>query len=77
MSTGHCEEVVRLLWQYMDRELDPETARRLEEHVRGCQRCERRHEFEARLRAIVQQKCAGRPAPEALRRRVLALLADL
>jgi len=69
MSTMHCEEVVRLLWRYMDREL--------QEHIRECRHCEPRHEFEARLRAIIRQKCAGRPAPETLRRRVLALLQEL
>ena len=77
MSTMHCEEVVRLLWRYMDRELDPETDRQLQEHIRECRHCEPRHEFEARLRTIIRQKCAGRPAPETLRRRVLALLQEL
>ena len=76
MSTVHCEEVVRLLWRYMDRELDPDTYRRLREHVRQCRNCGPRHEFEARLRSIIQEKCAGQPAPEALRRRVMALLQD-
>ena len=77
MSTVHCEEVVRLLWRYMDRELDPDTSRQLQEHVRQCRSCGPRHEFEARLRAIIQEKCAGQPAPEALRRRVMALLQEL
>lgn len=76
MSTVHCEEVVRLLWRYMDRELDPNTHRQLQEHVRQCRNCGPRHEFEARLRSIIQEKCAGQPAPEALRRRVMALLQE-
>lgn len=73
MTSVHCEEVVRLLWLYLDRELEPEAARRLEAHVRECRDCGPRHEFEARLRAIIREKCAGRPAPEALRRRLLSL----
>ncbi len=77
MSAVHCEEVVRLLWQYMDRELDPDASRLLQEHIRQCRNCGPRHEFEARLRAIIQEKCAGRPAPEALRRRVMAILQEL
>ncbi len=77
MSTLHCEEVVRLLWQFMDRELDPATTRRLQEHIRECRNCGPRHEFEARLRAIIQEKCAGQPAPEPLRRRVMALLQEI
>lgn len=72
-----CEEVARLLWQYMDRELDAATFERLQEHIRQCRDCGPRHEFEARLRTIIRQKCAGQPAPEPLRRRLLALLQDL
>lgn len=72
-----CEEVVRLVWQYMDRELDESTYRQLQEHIRQCRDCGSRHDFEARLRAIIQEKCAGQPAPERLRRRLLAMLQDL
>ncbi|MBI3975776.1 MAG: mycothiol system anti-sigma-R factor [Armatimonadetes bacterium] len=77
MTMMPCEEVARLLWQFMDRELDPVTARALAQHIRACRGCGPRHEFEARLRAIIQEKCAGEPAPEHLRRRVLALLSDI
>ncbi len=72
-----CEEVVRLVWQYMDRELDESTYRQLQAHIRQCRDCGPRHDFEARLRAIIQGKCAGQPAPERLRRRLLAMLQDL
>ncbi len=77
MSAIHCAEVVRLLWQYMDRELDPQTSRLIREHLRLCRDCGGRHEFELRLREIIRQRCAGRPAPEALRRRLRAMLQAL
>lgn len=77
MSMVHCEEVVRLLWQFMDRELDPATMEKLREHIRACRECGPRHDFEARLRALIRQKCAGRPAPAPLRRRVQALIREL
>ncbi len=76
MSAVHCEEVVRLLWQYMDRELDAAAARKLQQHLRECRDCGPRHEFETRLRAIIQEKCAGRRAPESLRRRIMAILQE-
>lgn len=77
MSGKPCREVARFLWQFMDQELDPATARELAEHVRDCYGCGPRIEFEARLRAIIREKCAGVPAPERLRRRVLILLREL
>ncbi len=77
MTRTPCREVARLLWQFMDHELDPASTRRLAEHVRDCHGCGPRIEFEARLRAIIQEKCAGARAPEHLRRRVLALLREI
>lgn len=77
MSGMPCREIARLLWQFMDEELDPATTRQLAEHVRDCHGCGPRIEFEARLRAIIQEKCAGAPAPERLRRRLLILLREL
>jgi len=77
MRGSPCREVVRLLWQFMDQELDPVTARQLAEHVRDCHGCGPRAQFEIRLRAIIQEKCTGEPAPQRLRLRVLALLREL
>ncbi len=77
MSASPCEKAIHLLWQYMDRELDQGAHQRLQEHLRECRECGSRHEFEERLRAIIQEKCIARRAPAALRRRVLALLQDL
>ncbi len=77
MSASPCDKVIHLLWQYMDRELDEAASRRLQEHLRECRECGSRHEFEERLRAIIQEKCTAGRAPTALRRRVLALLQGL
>lgn len=71
-----CADVERLLWRFIDRELDDVTVEELRRHLRFCDDCGDRHEFEVRLRAIIRQKCAGR-APESLRRRVLELLREL
>ena len=34
-----CKDLVDLLSEYVDGELDPATARQLEEHLRGCVEC--------------------------------------
>ncbi|MGH2627660.1 MAG: mycothiol system anti-sigma-R factor [Anaerolineales bacterium] len=77
MTGEPCREAARLLWQFMDQELDPATTRELAQHVRDCHGCGPRAEFELRLRAIIREKCAGEPAPLRLRQRVLALLREL
>ncbi|MGH2453792.1 MAG: mycothiol system anti-sigma-R factor [bacterium] len=77
MSRRPCSDVARLLWQFMDQEVDPATSRRLAAHIRDCRGCGPRAEFEARLRAIIQEKCAGEPAPVHLRLRIHALLRQI
>jgi predicted anti-sigma-YlaC factor YlaD len=34
-----CEEIVRLLSEYLDRQLDKEIEQSMEEHFRECSRC--------------------------------------
>ena len=34
-----CEEVLLRLWEYLDRELGPEEARNIGEHVYSCLKC--------------------------------------
>lgn len=47
-----CEEVLRHLAEYLDRELTPGERAQVEEHLRTCERCAREHRFE---RAVVDE----------------------
>jgi anti-sigma factor (TIGR02949 family) len=48
-----CEEVVRLLWDYLDSELDDDRRLRVHEHLAECEHCAGQFTFEgAFLRAI-------------------------
>ncbi|HEX2258039.1 MAG TPA: zf-HC2 domain-containing protein [Afifellaceae bacterium] len=68
-----CEEVITQLFDYLNRELDPETLAAIEEHIRLCRGCFSRAEFERRLRARLAQ--AGEAeAPESLRRRTRRII---
>lgn len=46
-----CEEALRLLAAYLDRELEPAGAQRLERHLQVCRSCYSRADFERRLKA--------------------------
>lgn len=46
-----CEEAIRLIASYIDRELGPEHNAELEVHVRRCKSCLSRVEFEQKLKA--------------------------
>lgn len=68
-----CEDVVRQLLEYLDRELDEGSIRAIEEHLRHCRGCFSRAEFERRLSERVAESGKAE-APESLRRRVHVLL---
>lgn len=68
-----CEEVVRQLLEYLDRELDEASIQAITEHLRHCRGCFSRAEFERQLRARVAETGEA-DVPEGLRRRVRILM---
>ncbi|MBI1940218.1 MAG: zf-HC2 domain-containing protein, partial [Acidobacteria bacterium] len=71
-----CKDVIKLISAYLDGEIDAETKRRIEDHLKGCRRC--KVVFDSTRRTI-ELYCDGKPLPlpadvrerlhEALRRR--------
>lgn len=68
-----CEDVLRQLLVYLDRELDARSAALIERHLELCRGCFTRAAFERKLRAHLQA-AAEKPAPARLRARVRELL---
>jgi anti-sigma factor (TIGR02949 family) len=69
-----CEEVSNRLWEYLDKELEPEEARSVREHVHGCPSCRPAYCYGRaflNLLARQQQACT---APDALVLRMRRLL---
>ena len=68
-----CEEVLKHLIAYLDRETDAHTAAEIERHLEQCRSCFSRAEFERRLKS--QMRAAGsRSAPQRLRARIRKLV---
>ncbi|MCE8018001.1 anti-sigma factor [Halomonas sp. MCCC 1A17488] len=68
-----CEEVIERLFDYLDRELDPQEATDVERHLHRCRDCFTRAEFERRLRARVTATGTAK-APPRLHQRIRTLL---
>lgn len=68
-----CEEVIRQLFAYLDRELDDEVSVEIDRHLETCRECFSRAEFERRLRQKVRETGKQQP-PERLQRRIRAML---
>lgn len=71
MSHDHitCEEVIRELFAYLDREVDEQLSERIEHHLQRCRDCFSRAEFERRLRERLNESAEAK-APDRLRRRI-------
>jgi anti-sigma factor (TIGR02949 family) len=64
-----CEDVLRELLAYLDREIDAQTAALIDRHLEACRGCFSRAVFERKLKAHL--RAAGeKPAPRRLRARV-------
>ena len=71
--TVNCEEVLKHLVAYLDRETDAQTTAEIELHLAECRACFSRAEFEKLLNA--ELRAAGnRAAPERLRARIRKLV---
>ena len=51
-----CEETLRQLEGFLDRELDPSLRTKIEIHLSGCGPCTDRAEFRQNLKSLVQAK---------------------
>ena len=68
-----CQQVVSSMYDFIDGAL-PQTQRlTFESHLRSCSWCDNAHQFETRLRAVVQQRTQVEPPPE-LGSRIAAIL---
>jgi anti-sigma factor (TIGR02949 family) len=64
-----CEDVLRRLLAYLDRDVDAQTAALIDRHLEACRGCFSRADFERKLKAHL--RAAGeKPAPERLRLRI-------
>ena len=71
-----CDEVLREIELYLDRELDPSECSEIEHHLTGCGSCLQRKEFRVHLRALVARKCRHDPTPTQLLERIKQVLAS-
>jgi anti-sigma factor (TIGR02949 family) len=71
--TLSCEEVLKHLVVYLDRETDARTAAEIQRHLVQCRGCFSRAEFERQLKARVRA-AGSRSTPERLRARIRKLV---
>ncbi|NLC58318.1 MAG: anti-sigma factor [Armatimonadetes bacterium] len=69
-----CLGVMQALDDYLSRELTPEEARQVDEHLELCELCMSHFQFERALVMHIRKKAQEVRAPATLRARVLSML---
>jgi mycothiol system anti-sigma-R factor len=70
-----CQEVIHVLYDFLDGELTAERRREIQRHLDGCSPCLEAFDFEAELKLFVAKKCRDQ-VPEDLKRRIAQALVE-
>ncbi|MCD6162558.1 MAG: zf-HC2 domain-containing protein [candidate division Zixibacteria bacterium] len=71
-----CEDVLRMLYEYIDKQLDKVSSFQIEEHIKLCKYCRKHHDFEIALQKMVERSCFKKKAPDVLKTKIKAMLND-
>lgn len=72
-----CEEVLKHLYEYLDKQLDERAYEEIEEHLKLCKHCCKHRDFEIELRNMVVRSCFQKRAPDLLKNKINRMLDDL
>jgi anti-sigma factor (TIGR02949 family) len=72
-----CEEAVRQLAAYLDRELDSVASEEVQRHLETCESSYSRAEFEERLKELIRQELKVDSVPSDFQERMRLLMNDL
>lgn len=65
-----CEQIAKLLYQYIDRELTDDEHRRVRQHLDACPPCKHVFHLEEGMLTVIGEHCRKVCAPESLINRV-------
>jgi mycothiol system anti-sigma-R factor len=72
----NCEEIANLMDGYLDGELDALTSQKIEQHLRGCPKCEQAYEVATAMAHAISQGAPYYKAPLELRERIQGSLRE-
>ncbi len=69
-----CGRAVEMLHDYLRRELTPEMAQQVKQHIEDCRPCLGHARFEENYLAMLEAKVKAQGCPDAVRERILTVL---
>ena len=67
----NCRECEEHLYEFLDKELTPETERQIRDHLADCEPCGEHFDFEGMFLRFLRTRCRAQGAPSELKRRLL------
>jgi anti-sigma factor (TIGR02949 family) len=74
MSGVDCEQALAHLQDYLKRELTPDLALEIQQHLERCRECFRHARFEANFLVMLETRGSRATCPSEVRARILAML---
>ncbi len=74
VAYSECQEAVRRLTEWLDKELSPAEEARVQQHLNHCRGCFARFHFEETLLHTIRTRVETLRAPAGLRDRILSLI---
>ena len=72
-----CGDALSRVYDYLDRELDAAAARAIAVHLEACPDCTEHYRLEQLVKSLVHRTCCEERAPEELRVRIVARIAEV
>ena len=70
----NCQETLREIERFLDRELDSPVRSEIERHLGDCHPCAERTDFQRHVKALIASKCGYEHVPPELLDRITTLL---
>ena len=72
-----CADIEKLAQQYVDNHLDDKQKKLFDEHLEYCLPCDKKIEFEHKLKDIIRKKLSNKDAVDNLRNSISKIISDL
>lgn len=72
-----CGDALARVYDYLDSEIDAQTAAAIAGHLQACPDCAEQYRLEQMVKALVHRTCCEERAPEALRVRIVARISEV
>jgi len=73
----NCADIEKLAQQYLDNQLDENKKKLFNEHLEYCLPCDKKIEFELKLKEIIQKKSSHKEVTDTIKSKLSKIINDL